>query len=364
MIISLKKKIISKLKDLNYKIKYFFKIQRIPDIFDHINIETTSLCNLKCKFCAYDKRDFDIYPKSTMKIDMFNNIVNQSLNLGYRKIGLTPSTGDIFMDKNILEKLSLLDEKQNYEGYFFYTNFIPINHSQIEKILLKSKKLIKFGISIYGHDNVTFQKFCGGSENAYKRLIDNLNFLLKLCEKNPNIKYKFEIGQRTEKNFLLEENDSQLSSIIKQFKNKYKVFYTANSFYDNWGGLVNERDVRDLNIDLHTNEIKKYGSCSLIYSRMTIGANGLVNACACRDANFTLRLGKVENEKLKDIISLKNEKYKDLIERQEKNDFDDVCRSCSFYKSIYKNNYPTWILRNQKKNYLNLNETLKILQKR
>ena len=54
-----------------------------------------------------------------MKIDMFNNIVNQSLNLGYRKIGLTPSTGDIFMDKNILEKLSLLDEKQNYEGYFF-----------------------------------------------------------------------------------------------------------------------------------------------------------------------------------------------------------------------------------------------------
>ena len=79
-----------------------------------------------------------------------------------------------------------------------------------------------------------------------------------------------------------------------------------------------------MNIDLHTNEIKKYGSCSLIYSRMTIGANGLVNACACRDANFTLRLGKVENEKLKDIISLKNEKYKDLIERQEKNDFDDA----------------------------------------
>ena len=96
---NLKRKIIIKLKDLNYKIKYYLKIQKIPDILDHINIETTSLCNLKCKFCAYDKRDFDIYPKSTMKTDMFNDVVTQTLDLGYKKIGLTPSTGDIFMDK-------------------------------------------------------------------------------------------------------------------------------------------------------------------------------------------------------------------------------------------------------------------------
>ena len=76
-----------------------------------------------------------------------------------------------------------------------------------------------------------------------------------------------------------------------------------------------------MNINLSTEKTSKIGSCSLIYSRLIIGANGLVNACACRDANYSLRLGNIKTEKIKDIISLKNKKYKDLIDRQEKNDF-------------------------------------------
>ena len=97
----LKKKIKFKLKQLNY----LRKKQYIPDILENINIESTSVCNLKCKFCAYDKRDLKEVPLQTMDIKLFKNITNQCLDLGYKNFGLTPVTGDVFMDKNIIEKL-------------------------------------------------------------------------------------------------------------------------------------------------------------------------------------------------------------------------------------------------------------------
>ena len=72
-----------------------------------------------------------------------------------------------------------------------------------------------------------------------------------------------------------------------------------------------------------------------IFSKMIIGANGNINACACRDANFTLSIGSLKNKKISDIISIKNQKYLDLINNQEKGNFPEVCKNCDFYDSIY-----------------------------
>ena len=177
----------SLIKFILARINYVIGNQKIPNIYDHINIETTSRCNLKCKFCAYEKRDLDMYPIETMDIDLFKDVVKQSIEIGYKKIGLTPTTGDIFMDKSIFEKLIFLETTNNYDGYFLYTNFIPIKKDQIEK-LFELKKLLNFGISIYGHDLNTFMKFSGGTKNAYNKLIENLNLLKKLLL-NKNIKW-------------------------------------------------------------------------------------------------------------------------------------------------------------------------------
>lgn len=344
------------------KLNFFLGIQKIPYIYDHINIETTSRCNLKCKFCAYDKRDLEIYPIETMDMELFKDIVSQSLDLGYKKIGLTPTTGDIYMDKSISEKIKFLENLNRYDGYFFYTNFIPIKKNQIEELFYKNK-LISFGISIYGHDLETFKKFSGGTINAYNKMIENLIFLEKILGEKDQT-FEISISQRTEKDFNLQRNHSDLSNIIKKILKKNKVIYEANSEFNNWGGIIKIDDVKNLNIDLNSTETSKIGSCSLIYSRLIIGANGLVNACACRDANYSLRLGNVKTEKIKDIISLKNKKYKDLIDRQEKNDFPEVCKSCDFYRSIYQKNFPTWILRNKKTRHYRLTEIKSILDNR
>ena len=58
--------------------------------------------------------------------DFFVEVVNQALEIGYKNLGLTPQTGDIFMDKDIFKKFEYLDQNKILEGYYFYTNFILI----------------------------------------------------------------------------------------------------------------------------------------------------------------------------------------------------------------------------------------------
>ena len=77
-----------------------------------------------------------------------------------------------------------------------------------------------------------------------------------------------------------------------------------------------------------------------------------------------MKIGNAKENKLKDIINLKNKNYKEIIERQEKNDFPDVCKSCDFYRSIYEKNYPAWSLKNEKIDNYSLKDVLKELNER
>ena len=48
-------------------------------------------------FVLTKKRDLDSHPRTTMSNDFFANSLNEVANLGYTRIGLTPTTGDAFM---------------------------------------------------------------------------------------------------------------------------------------------------------------------------------------------------------------------------------------------------------------------------
>lgn len=348
-----------KLKSLNRKKNYFLKKQYIPDYLSNINIENTSVCNLKCKFCAYEKRDLSNVPHTTMTLEFFKDIANQCIDFGYKNFGLTPVTGDVFMDKNILDKFDYLENLKKLEGFYFYTNFIPINEKKIERLFIY-KKLTHLGISIYGHDEASFVNFSKGTSNSFKILKKNLEFFYKLL-KERNFNFKIEIGHRTSKDFNIMESDNELSKILKKISNLENVLYDKNHSFNNWGGMIKQEDVKDLNVKFQKELVPKTGSCSLIYSRLAIGANGLVNACACRDANFNLKIGNLKNDKLKDIVSLNNDTYKELINNQEKNIFHSVCEKCDFYKSIYEKSFPTWNLKEKKVKTYSLNELKKNL---
>ena len=89
----------------------------VPKGVPILSIETSSLCNLECRFCAYVKKSS---PKVTMKDEFFRSCVGQAIDMGYRRFELTPCTGDIFMDRGIFRKLEHLESTAAVEGYTFH----------------------------------------------------------------------------------------------------------------------------------------------------------------------------------------------------------------------------------------------------
>ena len=322
------------IENLKIVLRKIFNIQYIPDIFNNINIETSSVCNLGCKFCGYTKRDENKYPFKVMSDEDFYENVKQAEIYGFKNIGLSPVSGDIFMDKSISNKLNIL-ENATIEGYYFYSNFIATNSKQIDN-LFNYKKIKFIGLSIYGHDENSHIKIAQSNSVSYLRLIKNLDYFYKKL-KTRNFNFNLSIDQRDKKDFNLFEDNSDLSTVIKKILGlKHKnIKYEFETNYNNWGGLIKEKDINGLGIDLNDENKFKVGACSLLFSRLIIGANNTVNACACRDANYSLRIGNTKKNNLKEIISIKNEKYKEIISNHEKGQYPEICKSCDFYTSIY-----------------------------
>lgn len=318
----------------NIKIATATKINRalgrefIPAQRNLLSIETSSICNLKCHFCAYPKK---LSPKVVMNNDFFRDSINQALELGYKSFDLTPCTGDVFMDRNILEKLTYLDENPQVGGYSFHTNFTVPRRQDIDR-LVNLKKFTDLHISVYGYDLESFVAMTQGPEKLYGRLISNLEHLLASTKSHPlPVNFAFHTAAKS-----LAHKKSALIDILKKFELAGSSVRVQKRLYNNWGGFVTAEDVKHLPITvLGEDMINKNGACVRLFTQIQIMASGIVNGCACRDADATLQLGDLHRASLKDIVSARNPEYMKLIDEQQAGNFRPVCRSCDFYSSIY-----------------------------
>ena len=116
----------------------------IPDGAGVFHIETSGACNLKCRFCAYEKKSA---PKVSMPNPLFFDCVSQAVELGYTRFDLTPSTGDVFMDKRVFEKFAYLDAHPGADEYSFFTNLTIPKPETLAK-LVALEKLRQLTISV------------------------------------------------------------------------------------------------------------------------------------------------------------------------------------------------------------------------
>jgi hypothetical protein len=300
----------------------------IPKNSTTLGIETSSLCNLKCRFCAYEKKQS---PRVSMKDEFFIDCVTQALDMGYCRFHLTPCTGDVFMDRRIFNKMEFLDSNARVEGYEFFTNFTIPKQKDIER-LIKLKKLKLVVISIYGHDLESFVAITKSTSKVYDRLLLNLETLLKSVRELP---FHLEFGMRSTFG-LPRRGSSDLMRVLRRFEAAGIKVRRSSGIYNNWGGYITEDDVKGLDIRVDDGGgVHKSGACALLLTTVQIRATGIVNGCSCRDVDTTLRIGDLNETSLRDIISSRNPTYMRLIDEQQQDRFLPVCQSCDFYQSIY-----------------------------
>ena len=300
----------------------------VPRQRDTLHIETSSFCNLKCRFCAYNKKQS---PKVSMTDEFFVDCVRQALDMGYRRFELTPCTGDVFMDRHILNKLEFLDAHPDVIGYSFFTNFTIPQPKHIER-LIRLQKLGRITISIYGHDLETFIAITRSTEKVYKRLLSNLKMLFARLGEN---KFVIDFGFRSTRN-VPRRPASNLMRMLDRFEKAGIHIGRSDALYNNWGGYITNEDVRGLAMDITgADAIYKNGACARLFTAVQIMATGIVNGCACRDVDATLRIGDLNQQPLREILSSRNQVYMNLIDEQQRGEFPPVCKSCDYYKSIY-----------------------------
>jgi hypothetical protein len=300
----------------------------IPGPRKALNIETSSVCNLDCCFCAYPKKQS---PRVVMSDDFFQNCVAQALDLGYDEFDLTPCTGDVFMDRHLFDKLAFLDREARVRRYYFFTNFTIPKASHIEA-LHQFKKMGAWAISLYGHDLETFKAITKSTDVVYRRLVRNVELLLRMKEKH-GLEIFFILHPGVDS---LRGRSSDLLTLLDRFKQAGCALSIQKGLYNNWGGYVTNDDVKHLPIRIvGPDVVHKNGACVRLFTQVQIMATGIVNGCACRDTDATLRLGDLHETPLRDIVSARNPTYMALIDEQQNGHFRPVCRSCDFYTSIY-----------------------------
>ena len=301
----------------------------IPRQSDSLCFETSSVCNLRCRFCAYVKKQS---PKVVMSQETFVDYIQQAVELGYHQFELTPCTGDVFMDRGIFDKLEYLENNPRVTSYRFFTNFTILDPPAVER-LLRLPKLRCLTISAYGHDLTSFMAITRASEAVYLRLLANLETLLRLLDQRH---CELSVGLRSTRR-IPAFGSTDLMRLLGNLR-KAGVPVHISHLYNNWGGYVLQEDVRDLEIDiLGEKAVYKNGACTLLFTMVQVMATGIVNGCACRDVDATLRIGDLNHQSLRDILSADNQAYMSLIEEQQRGEFRPICRSCDFYKSIYHN---------------------------
>jgi hypothetical protein len=300
----------------------------IPNAAHSLGIETSSLCNLECRFCAYTKKTS---PKLTMKDAFFMNCIDQAVAMGYRCFDLTPCTGDVFMDRGIFNKLAYMENNPRVAGYSFFTNF-TIPKAQDVKRLFELDKLAGLAISIYGCDAKSFIDVTQSTDKVYRRLVYNLEtFLGEIGRRRFSLQVSVHPGVAS-----LRGRSSEMTRLIERLRNSGIAVKISKGVYNNWGGYITKEDVRGLPIDIvGSGLIYKNGACVRLFTTVQIMATGIVNGCACRDADATLRLGDLHEAPLSDLISSRNPRYMALIEQQQQGQFQPICKSCDMYASIY-----------------------------
>lgn len=337
------------LKNFVVKIEVFinrkFGREFIPARTETFCLETSSSCNLKCRFCAYEKKQS---PRVNMDNDLFMKSIEQALDLGYREFHLTPCTGDVFMDTSVFDKFTYMEENEKVEAYHFFTNLTLLDEQKIDR-LMGLRKLSRIVVSIYGHDEDSFIALTKSSPKVYRRLISNLEVLLPLCEKWP---FALSIGFRSTFD-VPDDESSDLLKLIARYRAAGVGVHSSHGIYNNWGGYISQADVGDLNLHIvDSDSVYKSGACVKLFDSFQVTASGIVNGCSCRDVDSALKIGDLNEKPLREIVAPSNPEYIKIIEEQQSGKFRDVCKNCDYYRSVYhqpsnyrKNKIPTQTMR-------------------
>ena len=285
-------------------------------------IELSNVCNAKCIFCPYPQIAESDKNLQNMSAEIFAASLNKAVELGYSRLGFTPTTGELFANKRWAEHIATALQHEKIKSLYYYSNAILLTDENIEKIMAlpNPQKIEKFCFSVGGSDAATYKKmFAVDKFEVVKRNINSL------CEKLK----KAGSGLKINCELRLPRHDNTTKKTAEKTFNRvgYANFH-ANivRVFDPIGGLVDTSE-----LDYLPDITDKVEPCYRL-NDIRFDANGNVWMCGCvvseRPGESSLLIGS-----LTDTNDYIEQKRQAIFAHWREGELPSACQPCRLYKA-------------------------------
>lgn len=286
-----------------------------------INIEITSRCNLKCKFCVNSSMERE---KQDISNEIFDKIINDIKYYPEVSCIIPVGLGEPFVNVNWYGLLVKIKKEFSSIPIYIVTNGVLLTRDVTDKIsdILKSDDSLL--ISINSWDKGEYRKMMG---------------LDRLDQVNQNIIYLLENKKRGKSHFSIKLQFIRLKG-LKNFlhlvcftlKWKIRVNGTPDVIYirelENWGGQIDTKQ-------FSTKFKRPRYACPALWSIAMINCEGDIYPC-CEQLTHkkgSLLLGNIRDITLKEAFN--SDKYREIRRNHLNGNWDiyPECKNCDFWSS-------------------------------
>lgn len=290
-----------------------------------IEFEISSACNARCVFCLYPEIVKSGKRLKNMDAETFEKALESIKQTNYSLLSFTPTTGDIFMNKDWALYVEQIGELTNIKQLFFYSNAILLNEENQSKLieLLKkdvNRKIFALLFSVGGIDRETYNTMFG--VDKFDVVKENINGFLKKLKEN-DIIVKVGLEFRLPKN-----NKLDFTQAKELFNQPNYEFCSIDVLYKY---MYNNHIAKLNNLDYMVEVKNPKRACSYLH-KTRYAADGGVWADGCMISempnDYSLKLGEVT-----DSIQLIEKNRRKIISNWEREYIiPKPCQGCSFYR--------------------------------
>lgn len=286
-----------------------------------LKCETVNMCTYECVFCPHVKMDRE---KKVMEMDLFEKVLGDYSRMGGGMLCLTPTTGDVFLDPHLLERVGAVKKYENITNLNFTTNGATSHQLTDEELRWLLENIMELHVSVYGIDGEEHRIIT--RKDDYEKVTENTVRIIKLSGDPSRVKLDFRLFKK--------RSYGELNRWIRENIGA-PVQYEVTSTYGNWGGGLETNDELPLEgrwIDWRKNT----GQCIIPLVGGMVQVDGNVSFCHCIDYNgfkeFTM--GNITDKGLGEMYA--SSRLDGLWNFEEEGPMPAQCVVCTFHKPFFE----------------------------
>ena len=325
---------------INFCVAKCYTLKYLPDTVKSYpviaQIETTNICNIKCKMCAHVVESWrKKNPPKNLSLDEFKLIVNQ---LPYIQYALISGVGEPLLNPHILDMIQYAHCKGVKTGFF--TNAVLLTPNRTRE-LLNANGLADINVSIDAGKPESYESIRVGAK--FSEVCNNIESFIKIRaemnKKEPVLSVYMVV---------MRENVEEIPLLIKTVGRlgvRYLRFHSILESEDTEGNSISREEIKlfeeyerlaaEHNVVLFLDKITdgsknklENRTCKDPWRLVYVNVDGKINPCCYSYYDDSGDMGNIFKNSLDEIWN--NMPYRNF-RHELKTGMPDVCKKCQIY---------------------------------